>query len=169
MEGVVMRKLLPVILALIGLVAGAGGGYMLRPGAAAPAHGADATAEAETGHGAAAGGAAAPKTSEYVKIANQFVIPVVEDGRVASLVIMTLNLEVAPGSSEKVYGVEPKLRDQMLQVLFNHANSGGFRGAFTETARLESLRKALLEAARTSLGDTVRGVLISDIVRQDSP
>jgi flagellar FliL protein len=91
-----------------------------------------------------------------------------ESGRVASLVILTLSLEIKPGGSERIYSLEPKLRDALLQALFNHANIGGFTGAFTEASNMDILRKALLEYALKIAGDTVSDVLISDIVRQDN-
>jgi hypothetical protein len=99
---------------------------------------------------------------------NQFVIPVVEDGHVAAMVILALSLEVAHGKTQDAYGREPKLRDAFLQILFDHANAGGFNGSFTDGANLVLLRKALLEAAKNILGDVVSDVLISDIARQDT-
>jgi flagellar FliL protein len=99
---------------------------------------------------------------------NQFIVPIVEDGRVASLVILSLSLEVETGTMETVYQKEPKLRDVFLQVMFDHANSGGFRGSFTDSANLRLLRKALVEAARSVLGADLKDVLIADINRQDS-
>ncbi|MBK5946567.1 flagellar basal body-associated protein FliL [Rhodobacter veldkampii DSM 11550] len=152
-----MGKLIPVLMALIGLGAGVGGGLVLRPDAEAKSH--EAPDKPETG--------AAVK--EYVKMNNQFVIPVVESGRVASLVILSLSLEVGIGGTEQVYKMEPKLRDSFLQVLFNHANVGGFRGAFTDTNTLDILRYALQEAGQKVMGETLSDVLIVDIVRQDSP
>jgi hypothetical protein len=56
----------------------------------------------------------------------------------------------------------------MLQVLFDHANSGGFNGSFTDGANLVLLRKALLEAALRIFGKDVTDVLIVDILRQDT-
>lgn len=150
-----MRKILPILMALIGLVAGAGAGLFLRP---APDL-AEQSVVAEP-----------PPTNQpqYVKLNNQFIIPVVEGGRVASMVIMALNLEVAPGSTEAIYAREPKLRNALLQVMFDHANAGGFRGSFTDGANLILLRKALLEAAQSVMGSVVSDVLIADIARQDS-
>ncbi len=155
-----IRKLFPVILALLGLGAGLGGGIVLRP---APSdHAAEPATEAATAEGE-------PQDApEYLKLNNQFVVPVLEDGRVVSMVIMALSLEVAKGASESVYSREPKLRDAFLQVMFDHANAGGFKGDFTDGSNLIVLRNALLEAARSTLGDLVKNVLISEIVRQDS-
>ena len=161
-----MRKILPVILALLGLGIGGGAGYFLRPAPEIPFE-VDGTASAEPSdidpHPDPEAAAA-----EYVKLNNQFVIPVVTDAKVTSLVILSVSLEVAPGETEKAYTLEPKLRDSFLQVLFDHANAGGFNGAFTLTGNMDILRHALLEAARVTLGPSVRAVLISDIVRQDT-
>ena len=52
--------------------------------------------------------------------------------------------------------------------MFEHANAGGFKGAFTDGSNLILLRKALLEAAQGNLGDLVKNVLISEIARQDN-
>ena len=84
------------------------------------------------------------------------------------MVIMALSLEVTKGASEQVYSREPKLREACLQVMFDHANAGGFKGAFTDGSNLILLRKALLEAAQGNLGDLVQNVLISEIARQDN-
>jgi len=162
-------RLLPFLLALAGLVAGTGAGYLLRPEAApaevgvSPAH--EDAADAPSGNRETR---ADEPLHDYVKLNNQFVVPVVEDGRVASLVILSLSLEVPAGAGEKVYTVEPKLRDTFLQVLFDHANSGGFRGTFTDGSNMIPLRRALLETAIRTLGPDVIDVLIVDIVRQDS-
>lgn len=169
-----MRKLiLPILLGTVGLAGGGGAGYFLRP-AASPADGAKVevnpcgpSGEGEAAKTDAPEGGDAP-TKEYVKLNNQFIVPVVETGKVQALVILSVSLEVKFGSSQNVYAIEPKLRDAFLQVLFDHANSGGFDGAFTNSATMDDLRAALLEMARKSLGSEVTDVLITDIVRQDS-
>ena len=169
-----MGRIVPVFLALIGLAAGVGAGFALRPPPQEPARintcgtgetpGEPHVAIASPDH------VADPEeaTHEYVKLNNQFIVPVVENGDVAALVILSINLEVAHGATEQVYQREPKLRDGCLQVLFDHANAGGFKGAFTQSNNMDVLRHALLETARKSLGALVSDVLIVDIVRQDS-
>ena len=149
-----IRKILPLILALIGLGAGVGAGVFLRP--AQDHNQAELAASEET-----------TVNSEFVKLNNQFVIPVVEAGRVVSLVIMSLSVEVELGSTEGVFSQEPKLRDAMLQVMFDHANAGGFSGVFTDGANLIVLRRSLTESAQKIMGDIVKDVLISDLARQD--
>jgi flagellar protein FliL len=193
-----IRKILPILLALIGLGGGVGAGLALKPAAdhaaegetpveAAPAEAGHEAASAEPGHEAAPpegehaaepapapGTQAVPETPEgetplhdYVKLNNQFVVPVVMDGQVASMVILALSLEVTVGGTEQVYALEPKLRDVFLQVLFDHANSGGFSGEFTESKNMVVLRDALREAAIKVLGASLTDVLIIDIARQD--
>ena len=66
-----------------------------------------------------------------------------------------------------IYSKEPKLRDSFLQVLFDHANIGGFDGAFTNANNLAVLRGALREVAQKDMGDQVTDVLIVEIARQD--
>lgn len=170
-----MGKLLPVIIAVIGLVIGAGAGFMLKPSPPpteeaaheGDAHATDAHgAQKDDGHGKDThdGG----DGTEFVKLNNQFVIPVVHQGKVASLVVLSISLEVDAGGEGAVFQKEPKLRDALLQVLFDHANSGGFDGAFTETENMTHLRRAIFETAQHILGPMVHGVLLTDIVRQDT-
>ncbi len=177
-----LRKLFPLLLALLGLGAGVGAGLYLRPdkdaavevnpcGPAGDVEGQDAESSDEAsadhgnkGHGSEDGEASA----EYVKLNNQFIVPVVEQAEVQALVILSISLEVRPGTTEAVYTQEPKLRDAFLQVLFDHANAGGFNGAFTSSTNMDVLRQSLLETAQAVIGKSVRNVLIVDIVRQDS-
>lgn len=165
-----MKKLLPILLALIGTGAGVGAGIFLAPSGeeSAPAE-AHASEEMQAEEDHAAGddheGAAGPV---YVKMNNQFVIPIVEKDRVQSLVVLSLSLEIIGAGQEIVYNQEPKLRDVFLRVLFDHANIGGFEGNFTESRRMEILRRSLHEAARNVLGSIVGDVLITEIARQDS-
>lgn len=150
-----MKKLLPIFFLLLGLVSGGGAAFVLYPPKDPQPQDEAATPEP-----------AGP--SEYVKFNNQFVVPVVQGGRVQSMVILSVSLEVAQGSSALVYEVEPKLRDLILQELFNHANHGGFAGTFTSAQQMEALRDSLQHVSREVLGPQLRSVLITDIARQDS-
>lgn len=171
-----IRKLAPLLIGLVALAAGFGAGRIYAP------EGQAAKTEDATPHGKAAGGEgksdeghaeksgdAADDKAEFIKMSNQFVIPVIEGGRVTSLVIVSLSIETAAGQGEVIYTREPKLRDGLLQAMFDHANSGGFRGEFTDIAQMNGLRRALLEVAQSTLSrDLVRNVLITEIVRQDA-
>lgn len=169
------RMILPLLLALGGTGGGVAAGLVLRPAAmpAAEAHGGAPADGHEAGNPPEAKGAGGDQAEtgtlpDYVRLSNQFVVPVVEKGRVAAMVILSLSLEVTTGSGEAVYDREPKLRDAFLQVLFDHANAGGFNGSFTDASNLVFLRRALGEAAVRVLGPAVTDVLIIDIVRQDN-
>lgn len=165
-----LSKLLPLIMALLGTALGAGAGHFLKPPVVVETDDAGAAdhAMAETApdqHDAAEEEAG---TADYVKLNNQFVVPIIDDGRVGSLVILSLSLEVAQGATEAIYAMEPKLRDALLRVMWDHANTGGFNGAFTDSNSMAILHNALREAAIRVAGNLVSDVLIADLVRQDS-
>lgn len=162
-----MKKLLPIIFLFIGMGAGVGAGIALRP-PASPAKEATDKIQAEHTDSYESAEKKSPEAAEYVKLNNQFVVPIVKDGRVHSLVVMALSVEVPEGQKDAVYQREPKLRDSFLQVLFDHANMGGFDGAFTEANNLAILRNALKEMGRKVLGrELVSDILITEIARQD--
>jgi len=166
-----LRKLLPALLGLTGLAGGLGAGYYFRPvdQSTTASDGHAETTEDTEGHETQDGHGEAEETGpEFVKMNNQFVVPVVDRGRVAAMVVLSLSLEVEAGNTEAVYAREPKLRDAFLQVLFDHANMGGFSGSFTDGSNLVVLRTGLTEAARMVMGSVVSDVLITDIARQDS-
>lgn len=168
-----MGKILPILLALTGLGAGIGGGLASRPSPTELMTNDSSEGDLGTGIAATTNSNASEKISasekepDYVKLNNQFVIPVVNDGTVTALVVISLSLEITTGGPELVFKREPKLRDSFLQVLFDHANSGGFEGNFTTGRKMDLLRGALRESAVKILGPTVTNVLIADIVRQD--
>lgn len=163
-----MKKLLPLILIILGIGGGAGAGLALRPkpmpeDMANPCGDAVAPEKAEDPEEEVL-----PEDREYVKLNNQFIVPVVAEGRVDALVVMSLSVEVKLGARETVFLREPKIRDLFLQEMFDHANQGGFKGAFTNSNTLDVLRNSLKEAGRQVLGDQLLDVLITDIARQDS-
>lgn len=164
-----LKKILPLVLLLIGTGAGVGAGIFLRPSEpAVPVEENNETAATEVKPAAAESEEAALETIDYVRMSNQFVVPVVEGQRVASLVVMSISIEVPQPSRDMVFRHEPKLRDSFLQVLFDHANAGGFSGAFTSNSNLDDLRTALTETGQRDIGsEIVKDVLITEIARQD--
>ncbi|MFV1874614.1 flagellar basal body-associated FliL family protein [Nioella sp.] len=177
-----IRLLLPVILLLAGLGGGVVAGKMMSGGGEETAsdspaeddgHGGDEGhgAEEDGGHGSSGdhGEESDPNSPyEYVRLNNQFVVPLIRHGSVRSLVVLTLTIEVESGENELVYDREPRLRDALLRVMFSHANVGGFDGSFTAVESMAPLREGLREAARQVLGAVAHDVLIMDIVRQDA-
>ncbi|WP_151718875.1 flagellar basal body-associated FliL family protein [Gemmobacter serpentinus] len=158
-----MKNLIMLILVVL-LVAGSGvaAGYFLRPPP-------DATAMADPDVDPGDETSDDPsETDEYAKMSNPFIIPLIEGARIESIVVISLAIEAKAGSIATVYDMEPKLRDAFLSVMFDHANTGGFRGAFTDGQNLERLRRQLRDVAVKLMPDTVKNVLITDIGRRDS-
>ncbi|MEM9550337.1 MAG: flagellar basal body-associated FliL family protein [Pseudomonadota bacterium] len=178
-----LGKLIPILFLFIGTAAGVGAGLVLAPAEEEAGYDTETagdkdgngkdkadhkdTAEKDAGQKDDGYGDEADGSVEYVKLNNQFVVPILQADKVAGMVVMSLSLEVPPGSSESIYSREPKLRDAILRVLFDHANIGGFSGAFTNSNNLDVLRIALREAATQTLSKQVYDVLILDIARQD--
>lgn len=166
-----MRFFLPLLLAFLGFAGGVAASRMVAPTSAdmPPEPAAMAgPAKAEVTKNAPSVKAEEGAGFEYVKLPNQFVVPVVQDGRVEALVVMSLSLEVLTGHGEFVYSREPKLRDGFLKALFDHANLGGFSGNFTASERIDLLRQSLLAEAKGALGSKVNSVLITDFARQEN-
>ncbi|MCC5985292.1 MAG: flagellar basal body-associated FliL family protein [Rhodobacteraceae bacterium] len=162
-----MAKLLPVLIVLFGVLGGFGAGMLLRP---AP-ESTDAAEAFEDGEAISAwggmDGATGRAETEIIRMSDHFAVPVLEGGSVRALMVVNLSLELAGVEGELVAAREPRLRDRFLQVMFDHANAGGFAGVFTANDALTTLRTALTEAAREVLGPGVAEVLITDIYRRD--
>ncbi|QDY70150.1 flagellar basal body-associated FliL family protein [Qingshengfaniella alkalisoli] len=162
-----MAKLLPAILALVGIGAGVGAGLHLKSDTVEemehtteciPPNTPTYTLTEPKKH--------ADGPSEFVTMSNQFVVPVFTGDGVDAMVMLSLNLEVGQGHKEELFKREPKIRDAFLRALFEHSNAGGFDGNFIEMIELDSLRSALREAAAKTAGPMVRDVLIADLVKQ---
>ena len=160
-----IKKLIPLVLLLVGAGAGVGAGIFLRPAPEAVAE--DPDAEQTMSVDTEKAEEKSVLDHEYVKMSNQFVVPVVKGANVQALVVLSLSVEVPAGQKEAIYTHEPKLRDSFLQVLFDHANVGGFDGAFTNANNLDVLRGALREVAYRDMGEQITDVLIVEIARQD--
>ncbi|QDL94766.1 flagellar basal body-associated FliL family protein (plasmid) [Paroceanicella profunda] len=173
-----MKKLLPVILVLLGIGGGLFAGQMLKP--PAPEEEQAHLAVTEPAHGDAVDHAApegdpleptpvkVPEEGwEYNKLDKQFIIPVMSETRVRALIVMSISLETEPGLDTQIATREPKLRDAFLRVLFEHERSGGFSGVFTDPRTLSDLRISLRKVARSIVGPGVNDVLVTDILRQD--
>ncbi len=176
-----MKLLLPILFVVIGLGAGVGAGMMLKPDpmadckamemgelaldAEAAAACEELRAEAKKMAEAAKKDAAVP--TSFASLKRQFVVPILKGEQVTALVVASLAIEVVEGSEEIVFDREPKLRDAFLEVLFVHAHSGGFDGEFTSPSAIGDLKGRLYETAEPIVGDVLRDVLLTEIVRQD--
>jgi flagellar protein FliL len=152
--------IVPIVALVTGVAAGVGGALLMSP-------------EDEQVEGTGKAPVAPPEPepgepAEFADLGNQFVVPVLRDGAVRALVLVSITLEVSEGTTGQVFALEPRLRDAFLRVLFDHANAGGFDDRFTQSDRMSLLRQGLREAAHRLLGPILRDVLIVDIVRQEA-
>ena len=154
-----MKLILPIILILLGSVLGAGTGIYMRLSSQPE--------DAMMMEKEAKGEDEEKITYDFVDLGKQFVVPVMDADSVTALVVLSIFVEVDPVAADKVRNNEPKIRDTVLQVLFRHAQSGGFEGAFTTGQPMRDLRMALSEAVTKIVGDGAKGVLVTDVVRQD--
>lgn len=145
---------------LMGLVLGAG----------AAAYGQfEGTAAAAAPKGAQVHSAAvrADQQTQIVELKRQFVVPVVSEGVISSRVALALAIETRPESVGIIRLREPKLRDVFLQILFEHARRDGFDADFANPAKIDLLKRSLLDVAVKEIGADVEGVLVTSINRQD--
>lgn len=151
-----MGKLLPLLLVLLGIGAGIGAGLYLRPDPVPEEHAEDApTLVVPEG-----------EALTSFEFSNQFMVPLVVEGRITGTMVLKLALDLPESQRPVIEANAARLRDALLQVMFDHANSGGFDGAFTDHGRLGVLRRSLLEAAVKITGPgAVSRVLITDILR----
>ncbi|MBK4216382.1 hypothetical protein JJJ17_10640 [Paracoccus caeni] len=157
-----MRKILTLIVPLIALAAGLAAGDMLRPNtaadeAAAQDPGADPDARNHLGEVYA---------DAWFTFPNQFFVPMMRNGDLNAMMVLTLTLETNDRSLQAMGQQEHRLRDALLRQLIMHANAGGFDGNFTTEASLAILRRKLLETARDATDLPVNAILIEDIARQ---
>lgn len=173
-----MRKLLPILLLLLGVGGGAGAGWFLQPHADEAEASAHAMAAEEGDHGehedhdtpqasASTQYEPPPSNTETVRFPNQFVVPLIEDEQVHAMVVIGIALEMREGHEFSLSHDEPRLRAAFLQLLFDHANLGGFDGVFTSGEALLALRRALRDTARVIYGPGIYDVLITELMRQD--
>ena len=114
-----MKKLLPVIIAVLGLVIGLTVGQLTAPGTELPSAEAQATevapqTSAQSPEGQSSASEAVLEEGpldteeespaggvefEYAKLPQQFVIPVFKNSKVSALVVISLSLEILPATN----------------------------------------------------------------------
>ena len=67
------------------------------------------------GHGGGHGDSSSDDSLSFMKFSRQFIIPVVNTSSVNALVVMEINLELAPSATEKAYAREPKSARRNLE------------------------------------------------------
>jgi len=103
----------------------------------------------------------------YMKFSRQFVIPLIKDNEVVSMLIMDINLEMNSDAGSDYYIHEPKMRDALMSGLLALAQRGVFFGDIGAERNVQYIKEKLLEDVKAALGKGVEEVLIMDMVRQD--
>jgi|APLow6443716910_1056828.scaffolds.fasta_scaffold87116_2 flagellar basal body-associated protein FliL len=192
-----MKNIITAIIAIACIVAGGVGGHFIRSmGGSAPkaekhgeeksdaGHGekkddhakpekkADKKEAKADGHGKSGGDGHGKEGGEaggviYFKFSREFVVPVVSQGRVTSLVILNLNLEADADMSQKLFEMEPKLRDNIMTTLITISNDGQTFESMTDLENYESIRSMVMMNLKSVMATGIHNVLIVDLAKQD--
>jgi flagellar basal body-associated protein FliL len=125
-------------------------------------HGKDS--QAKDGHG---GETADASGVIYYKFSREFVVPIIRDSRVTSLVIMNLNLEADASISQKLFEMEPKLRDNIMTTLITLSNDGTTLESMTSVENYESIRSMIMMNLQSVVSTGIHNVLIVDLAKQE--
>lgn len=192
-----MKHIITALIAIACIVAGGVGGHFVRSMSTAPPAGkqeggheadihgkekADSHTEADShakpekkdshgkekkdkgGHGKAE---ASSSDVMYYKFSREFVVPVIRNNRVDALVILNLSLESDAAISQKLFEMEPKLRDNIMTTLITLSNDGHTLDNLTDVESYESIRSMVLMNLKTVVSSGIHNVLIMDVARQD--
>ncbi|KDA01828.1 flagellar basal body-associated FliL family protein [Hyphomonas oceanitis] len=187
-----MKNIIPAIIVILCIVAGGIGGNFLKTSgggasADAPNHGAKEAKsshgeEAKSGHGAPekkkdshakdsqekdSHGGGASSGVDYFKFTREFVVPVMRDARVDSLVILNINLEVDSSITSKLFSMEPKIRDNIMTTLIGLSNDGETLEAISNIDNYESIRATVLMNLQKIIPTGIENVLIVDMAKQE--
>ncbi|WOI52687.1 flagellar basal body-associated FliL family protein [Parvularcula sp. LCG005] len=168
-----MKKILPILVLLIA-ISGAGFAAMtLRGGSSDAAPEAAATkgsvaevsGEGDDGHGGGEGGG---DTVAYFGFQRNFIVPVMRNDEVGSLVMISLQIEINDAAEiDRMRAREPRLRDTFMMTLMGLSHDGYFAGDITEPEVYSEIRNRLNETSHALLEDKGGDVLIVDFARQD--
>ncbi|ABI78607.1 hypothetical protein HNE_0259 [Hyphomonas neptunium ATCC 15444] len=127
------------------------------------AHGGEKKAKKDD-HGASSSSSG----SAYFKFSREFVVPIIQNERVASLVILNINIESDAAMSDKLFSQEPVIRDVVMTTLIEISGDGKTFQSMTSIENYETLRSLILGALQKKFPDMgIKNILILDIARQD--
>lgn len=104
---------------------------------------------------------------DFFRFSREFIIPLTTEGRITSLVIINLNLEVDSSESSKLFSIEPKLRDNIMSTLIRLSNDGSTLEEPTRVESYETIRTVVLANLRDKVSQDIENVLIVDIAKQE--
>lgn len=166
-----MKKIIAIVLVLVGVVGGGAAGLMLKPAPPEPEETEDekhATKEEAEEKPEAEAEDGEVKAVSYIKVGRQTIIPVLDGGETKALMLFELAVDVTSDQSDRALAMEPRLRDAFLRELFQMSYTGAFDDTFTDDRVIDELRRNLVRAAQEHLGESsVNDVLILDVMRQN--
>ncbi len=188
-----MKNIIAAIIVIVCIVAGGVGGNFLRSMSSGPSdhaekaekpakdsHGEkkdDGHAEKKDDHGKkpdkekkkkdSHGGESADSEVYYFKFTREFVVPIIREGRVHSLIILNLNLEADGSIASNLQSMEPKLRDNIMTSLITLSNDGTTFESITSVENYELIRSTVMDNLQSVVASGINNVLIVDMAKQD--
>lgn len=168
-----MKNIITAIIAIIGAAGGTFAAKMLIPGSsAAESHAGEhgdkddhaKASKKKDGHGKSDTSGA---NTSFFNFSREFVVPLLSDGKVDSLVLINMSLEITPELSGKMFSMEPKLRDNIMSTLVGLSGDDETFRKLTTVRNYESIRSLVLANLQSSISKDIKAVLIMDIARQD--
>lgn len=108
----------------------------------------------------------ASKTS-YYKFSREFIVPIMRENRVDSLIILNINLEVDSAVFDDLFSMDPKLRDNIMTTLIKLSNDGTTFESFAEVQSYETIRSMIALNLKNVVASGINNVLILDMAKQD--
>lgn len=169
-----MKQALTALIVIVCIIAGGFAGHLLKVGPGAVS-GASAAATADTAVNEEEAETQAPEKAApapsgdviFYKFSREFVVPILKDGHVVSLVLLHINLEADASISDKLFSMEPKLRDNIMTTLVQLSNDGETFETITNVDSYESLRKMILMNLENVVAEGIYNVLILDMAKQN--
>jgi len=103
----------------------------------------------------------------YYKFSREFIIPLMDDSEIKSLVILNINLEFDVEKSPSLFAIEPKLRDNIMTTLIELSNDGVTLDKIGNIESYETVRSMVLKNLQEVIGEGITNVLIVDMAKQD--
>jgi len=129
-------------------------------------HGNDHGEKKKDSHGGGHGSALASDI-QFFNFSREFIVPIMTNQRVESLVIININLEVESSVLDKLFSIKPKLRDNIMTTLVELSNDGKTLVEPTSVDSYETIRSVILTNLNSVVASGIENVLIMDLAKQD--
>lgn len=170
-----MKMIVPFVLVLLASAAGGFGASLLK-GDSAPVT-SEAALETESADPARGKAKKGDKTgsdaygletkSTYFKFSREFIIPIMRDAELTSLIILNISLEADANAGGSLFTQEPKIRDRIMTTLISISNDGVTLQSLTKVENYETVRELVLKDLQyTFPTEKISNVLILDVGKQ---